>query len=118
LDRLSRQRDLLRALSARVSAAKEEEGVRISRQLHDELGAALTSLKWDVEKFAADLGTASGAVDAGRLRDKLAAMSMLIDSTIGAVRRIATELRPSMLEDLGLLDTIEWQAHEFEMRSG
>jgi signal transduction histidine kinase len=118
LDRLSRQRDLLRALSARVSAAKEEEGVRISRELHDELGAALTSLKWDVEKFASDLGTASGAVDAGRLRDRLAAMSTLIDSTMGAVRRIATELRPSMLDDLGLLDTIEWQAHEFETRSG
>jgi signal transduction histidine kinase len=124
-DRLHQHRELLRAtsqqlraLSASVRSAREDEGIRIARELHDELGSALTSLKWDLETMAS---TVSGSLDPAqveRLRERLATMTRVVDSTIGAVRRIAADLRPSVLDDLGLADTIEWQTQQFQAQTG
>jgi signal transduction histidine kinase len=124
-DRLHQQQDLLRttsdqlrALSASVSSAREEEGIRIARELHDELGSALTSLKWDLETVS---NAVSDSLDLGRveaIRRQLAAMTAIVDSTIGSVRRIAADLRPSVLDDLGLPDAIEWQVQQFQARTG
>lgn len=124
-DRLHQNRDLLRtsnehlrALSAAVRSAREEEGVRIARELHDELGSSLTSLKWDLEAL---LTAVSEPFDRGGvepIRRRLSAMVTVIESTIGAVRRIAADLRPSVLDDLGLLDALEWQVQQFEARTG
>jgi PAS domain S-box-containing protein len=113
----------LRALSASLSSAREEEGTRIARELHDQLGAALTSLKWDLEgisKVCAEPGNLelTDLKDASRLREKIREMMGLIDDTINAVVRISSELRPSVLDDLGLLDAIEWQAEQFAARTG
>lgn len=99
----------LRALSRRLQAAREEEGARISRELHDQLGQDLTALKL--------------AVGALRLRAEDLApwcdeASTQIDAAIDAVRRIAGELRPSVLDRLGLLPALEWLAGEFQRRSG
>lgn len=103
----------LRNLSARLESAREQERTRIAREIHDELGHALTVLKMDVAWVAARFGSEPEA-----LAERTRSMSSLIDRTIGTVRAIATELRPSLLDDLGLLAAIEWEAAEFERRTG
>lgn len=108
----------LRALSAYLQSAREEEGRRIARELHDELGGALTSLKWDLEGLVKAISDSSDPSRLRALREKIATMLDLAETTISAVRRISSELRPSILDDLGLVEAIEWQAKEFEARTG
>jgi PAS domain S-box-containing protein len=108
----------LRALSASLRSAREEEGARIARELHDELGSAMTSLKWDLEDIDKLCSKAGNQTDSSMLREKIAGMMKLIDATINTVRRISWELRPSILDDLGLVAAIEWQAQQFEARTG
>ena len=108
----------LRALSARLSSAREEEGARIARELHDELGSALTSLKWDLEGMLLKLRSEPlSQADYSGLQEKIKGMVGLVDDMISNVRRISSELRPSILDDLGLIAAIEWQAKQFESRS-
>lgn len=107
----------LRALSANMQSAREKEAARIAREIHDELGSSLTSLKWDLEAVDKML---SGA-DTQRiptLRDKIRSMMLAADTTVNTVRRIAAELRPTILDDLGLLDAVEWQAQQLQTRTG
>jgi len=108
----------LRALSERLRRAKEEEGLRISRELHDELGSALTGLKWSLEKIDNTLATSVRDSDIPAVRARIGVMSGLMESTIDTLRRIAAELRPGVLDDLGLIAAIEWQAQEFQSRTG
>lgn len=110
--RLRDSREQLRALSAHLERVREEERTRIAREIHDELGQALTGLKMDLSWFAARLP------DQPALHEKSAAMVKLIDSTVNAVRRLSTELRPPILDSLGLIPAIEWLAQEFEKRTG
>jgi PAS domain S-box-containing protein len=108
----------LRALSASLSAAREEEGTRIARELHDELGSALTSLKWDLEGIDKLCSQAGAQTNFSTLRKKIEGMIGLIDATINTVTRISSELRPSILDDLGLAAAIEWQCRQFEAHTG
>ncbi len=108
----------LRALSARLQAAREEEGTRIAREIHDELGAALTSLRWDLEGFDQGLSEAGNGPKLQELRQKIKAMMRLTDTTINTVRRICSELRPFALDEVGLTEAIEWQALQFQDRTG
>ena len=108
----------LRALSARLQSAREEEGTRIAREIHDELGGALTGLKWDLEGIDKALSEAGNSVRVQTAREKLPNMTGLIESTIKTVRRISSELRPGVLDDLGLVAAIEWQTHQFQTRTG
>jgi signal transduction histidine kinase len=108
----------LRALSASVSSAREDEGIRIARELHDELGSALTALKWDLETVSSAVSDSLDRPRAETIRRQLAAMMAIVDATIGGVRRIATDLRPGVLDDLGIADAIEWQVHQFQARTG
>jgi two-component system sensor histidine kinase UhpB len=118
-ERLKTSREQLRALSARLQSAREEEGTRIAREIHDELGSALTGLKWDLEWIEKTvLESASGSSSHRLLREKITSMTELIDSTINTVRRISSELRPGILDDLGLTAAIEWQAQQFQSRTG
>jgi two-component system sensor histidine kinase UhpB len=96
----------LRALSERLHLAREEEATRISRELHDELGSVLTRLRWDI----AQLGTMEPG--AGDARATAAAALALVDSIFASVRRIASQLRPSVLDDLGLLAALQWLARD------
>jgi PAS domain S-box-containing protein len=117
-ERIRATSDHLRALSARLQSAKEEEDVRIAREIHDEMGSTLTSLRWELERFDK---TVSGAEDWSQrqsLKAQIAEMMRLTDITIGSVRRIASELRPSILDDLGLAEAIQWQAEQFQTRAG
>lgn len=108
--RASRQE--LRNLASHLESIREQERTDIAREIHDELGQALTALKFDVHWVGQRVGAEPHLVD------KTRAMSKAIDTTVQAVRRIASELRPKLLDDLGLSAAIEWQAHQFEEHSG
>lgn len=112
-DKLRRSLDQLRALTTYLQFVREEERTRIAREVHDELGQALTGLKLDMSWLALRL-----AKNSQSLRDKANTMAAHIDETIQTVRRIATELRPGILDSLGLVAAIEWQANEFHSRTG
>ncbi|HVW84691.1 MAG TPA: MEDS domain-containing protein, partial [Bryobacteraceae bacterium] len=101
----------LRALSARLQSAREEEGARIGRELHDEVGSSLASLKWDLERLSLAVGGESA-------RREIEGMAKLVDATITAIRRIASELRPSILESLGFAEAVECLATGFQQRTG
>lgn len=111
-ERLRSSHQQLRALAARIHSIKEEESARIAREIHDELGQALTGLKMDLKWLEKHLP------DTPPLHNRIASMTELITGTISVVRRIATELRPSVLDALGLVPALEWQAQEFQSRTG
>jgi signal transduction histidine kinase len=111
--RLEESQAQLRRLSAHLQAAREEERIRIAREIHDELGQALAGLKMDVAWLQQSRNRQASAIS-----PKLEDMSVLIDATVQAVRRISAELRPSLLDDLGLAAAIEWQLDEFRERTG
>jgi two-component system, NarL family, sensor histidine kinase UhpB len=103
----------LRALSVYLQHVREEERTRIAREVHDELGQALTSCKLDASWLAHHLPR-----NQKELSEKAEKLSTDIDSTIQTVRRISTELRPGILDYLGLAAALEWQAQEFQSRTG
>jgi signal transduction histidine kinase len=103
----------LRALSVYLQSVREEERTRISRAVHDELGQALTSCKLDLSWIAGKLPK-----ECAPLLEKTRALSAHVDSTIETVRRISSELRPGVLDHLGLAAALEWQANEFQHRTG
>lgn len=110
---LQRSREQLRNLSAHLHAVREEESIRIAREIHDELGQSLTALQMDLSWLDKHMPK-----DARDLREKTRRMGRLVETTVESVHKISTELRPVMLDDLGLTAAIEWQCGEFSKRSG
>jgi two-component system sensor histidine kinase UhpB len=114
-EELSRSREQLRNLSRHLQSIREEESKRIAREIHDELGQSLTALKmdlsWLTSRFPEDFQ------DRKLLVEKTRAMASLIDKTIQTVQKISAELRPGLLDDLGLIPAIEWQTQEFQERT-
>jgi len=110
-DELKRREAELRGLSARVLEAREEEKTLIARELHDELGQLLTALKMDLAALRERLPAPELQAQAGQ-------MDALLDRTVASVRRISAELRPQMLDDLGLPDAVSWLAEDFGRRAG
>jgi PAS domain S-box-containing protein len=111
-------REQLRALSARLLSAREEERKSVAREIHDELGQALTGLIIELSWLEDKLAAMPDSAYARPLTEKVASMLRLADSTVESVRRIAAELRPGLLDDFGLVAAIEWHAQEFEQRTG
>lgn len=107
----------LRALSAHIEAIREDERTSVAREIHDELGQALTALKMDVAWLARRI-QADETFGREAVNEKLLAIASMTDTIIDQVRRISSELRPGVLDDLGLLAAVEWQAQEFERRAG
>ena len=103
----------LQALAANLESAREEERTRIARELHDQLGQALTAMKFDLAWLTDRLAQKDVT-----LAEKAKTVTTQMDTMIKTVRRISTELRPGMLDDLGLAASIEWQARDFEKRTG
>jgi PAS domain S-box-containing protein len=110
---LYRSFEQLRALTARLQRVREEERAKVAREIHDELGQALTAIKVDLASLIYEL---SPKQEQQSRREE--SIMTLIDETIQSVRRISTELRPGILDDLGLVAAIEWAAEEFEARTG
>jgi signal transduction histidine kinase len=103
----------LQQLSARLEHLREEERTQIAREVHDELGGSLTSIKMGLVRLRKE-----SANDKPEWTERINELTGLVDSTVQTVRRIASDLRPAILDELGLLPALEWQAQEFERRSG
>lgn len=114
-EELIKSGEVLRNLFAHLQSVREEERTRISLEIHDELGQALTALKMDL--YWLDNKLPPGP-DRKSLRKKSQSMLKLLDKTIQTVKRISTDLRPGLLDDLGLVAAIEWQADEFQKHTG
>jgi PAS domain S-box-containing protein len=110
-EELQKSFDQLRALTAQLQSVREEERTRLARELHDELGQALTAIK-------IDLASLQAAPPGEQLSGNIGAIMNFVDRTIHSVRRIATELRPGILDDLGLVAAVDWAAAEFQTRTG
>ncbi|MGH7529537.1 MAG: PAS domain-containing sensor histidine kinase [Gemmatimonadales bacterium] len=112
-EQLRASRAALRRLATRQQDIREDERTRIAREIHDSLGQALTALKLE-------LSAAQVAATAGRrgIANRLAETARLVDELIKGVRRIATELRPPVLDELGLPAAVEWLARDFMRRTG
>lgn len=113
LEEVRDSREQLRNLSAHLQAAREEERTAIAREIHDELGQVLATLQLDISWLVGEFHE-----DQRPLVEKAEAMSGLIVNTVKTVQKISSDLRPIMLDELGLADAIEWQATEFQKRSG
>ena len=111
-EELKQSRERLRDLASHLQSIREEERSRIAREIHDELGQALTALKMDTHWVGQRLSR-----NQQLLFEKTQSMSKLIDMTVQSVQRISSELRPGLLDDLGLSAAIEWQANEFRSRT-
>jgi signal transduction histidine kinase len=111
--RLTASRETLRNLSAHLQSVREDERKGVAREIHDELGQALTTLKLELRLLADDT-----APDSAAAAPRIVRMTELIDSTIRSVKRLITDLRPRLLDDLGLVAAIEWQAEDFTRRTG
>ena len=112
-EELRTSREELRALSQHLQDVREEERTSIAREVHDELGQMLTALKMDVSWLGGKLPG-----EQRQLVKKTRDITRHIDETIKTVQRISTELRPGILDDLGIIAAIEWQAQEFQKRTG
>jgi PAS domain S-box-containing protein len=110
---LTKSRDQLRALAARLQKVREEERTYIAREIHDELGQVCTAIKMDLAMIGRKLTARQS-----QLRGKAESTTKLVDSMIVTLRRIASELRPITLDDLGLPAALEAHSQEFESRTG
>jgi signal transduction histidine kinase len=112
-ENLRNSEERLRQFAAHIQAVREEERTSIAREIHDELGQALTGLRMDLSWLEKRLP--KQPPEAG---EKVKSMFDLIDHTIQSVRKISAELRPQVLDDVGLTGTLKWQAREFQTRTG
>ncbi|MCZ2458873.1 MAG: PAS domain S-box protein [Chitinophagales bacterium] len=111
-EKLEDSYDAIRRLSKHLQNIREEERTNIAREIHDELGQQLTVLKMDVSWLSKKLGDKDEIV-----KQKLDDLLNLIDTTVKTIRRISSELRPSLLDDMGLVPAMEWYLKEFEKRA-
>jgi PAS domain S-box-containing protein len=115
---LLNSRNQLAALAVRLESVREEERTRIALEVHDVLGQALTGLKLDVSWVHKRIAESIEPVQLAAVLSRLASALELLDSTIQSVRDVATALRPGVLDQLGLEAAVEWQAREFQNRTG
>ena len=115
---LTSSRQQLRDLAAYMETVREEERTWIAREIHDELGQALTGLKMELAWLDKKISEPTHPAFARLLAEKIGAMKKTVDITIVSVRSIATQLRPGILDNLGLVAAMEWQASDFQKRTG
>lgn len=111
-ENLRKSHEEFRQLASHLEDIRESERTHMAREIHDELGQQLTGLKMDISWINRKIKTTDPVVEQ-KLKDTI----QLIDTTVITVRRIATQLRPSILDDLGLIAAMEWQSEEFSKRS-
>jgi PAS domain S-box-containing protein len=115
---LKNSREQLRSLAAHLERVREDERTRIAREIHDELGQILTGLKMDLVWIEKRLPTVNDEAIRQPLTNKTRSMVGLLDQMVKTVRKISAELRPGVLDDLGLLPAMEWQARDWQIRTG
>jgi PAS domain S-box-containing protein len=103
----------IRQLASHLQEIREEERAGIAREIHDELGQQITGLKMDISWISKKLIT-----EDKNIKEKINKVLELLDDTVKTVRKIATDLRPSILDDLGIIEAMKWQSQEFQKRSG
>jgi len=114
-EQLRLSHEQLQALTAHLQSIREEERTRIARELHDELGQGLTGLKMDVAWLQKQLASL-GLQETRPLLEKTGEMENLIHASVQGIRRLVSELRPPILDHLGLVDALKWLAHDFQKR--
>jgi len=114
---LRRSGEHLRALSTHLQRIREEERTYIAREIHDELGQTLTAMNIDLAVVEKQLLKADTSTAVTQAIQKMRALSQLVEATIQKTRRLALELRPDVLDSLGLEAALEWQAREFQRRT-
>lgn len=112
-EEILKSREQLRALATYLQSSREQERISISRKIHDDLGQSMTALKMDLSWLSKRLSE-----DQKPLIEKTKSMEKIIDMMIDTARRIHTELRPSLLDDLGLAEAIRWQSEQLQDRAG
>lgn len=110
---LKKSHEELRMLASYLEKARETERTHIAREIHDELGQQLTGLKMDLSWLNKKINVQDESV-----KEKMKEVMGLMDETVKSVRTLATKLRPSLLDDLGLVAAMEWQSEEFQKRTG
>jgi PAS domain S-box-containing protein len=108
----------LRRLTEKIERTREEERIRIAREIHDELGQMLTVLKMDISMLSGQMKKKVSTEVLGYFNSEAEKILNRINTIIKSVQRITTDLRPEVLDDLGLREAIEWQSKEFEKRTG
>ncbi len=116
-EQIRESREQLLALSLRQNALREEERKKIALEIHDELGQSLTGLKMEMHLLNQQIRKEKEIPKLVETSRKLDDLLQTVDGTILTVRRISTELRPPILDDLGLIAAIEWQTQEFQKRT-
>ena len=117
-EEIRRTEEQMRAFAARLQRVREEERTHIAREIHDELGGALTGIKINFSLLTKAAGEIKEELLKHFLLDQMHDTMKYIDKTIRTVRKIATELRPGILDDLGILAALEWQLNEFQKHTG
>jgi PAS domain S-box-containing protein len=108
----------LRALAGRLQSVREEESANIAREIHDELGQALTGLKFQLDYVRRRLPQCDDPAKRAKIDQKIHVMNAEITATIEAMRQLSTRLRPKIFDDRNLVETVEWLVEDFQRRSG
>lgn len=117
-DRLRRSHTQLQALAAHLETVREQERIRIARELHDELGQTLTGLKMDLAQLAKGLAAKPTVEERAHLLNKAHEMQDIIDASVRDIRRLVLELRPPVLDHADLPSALEWLTRDFQKRHG
>ena len=118
IDEIKSSHKQLRTLYAHLQKAREEERARIAREIHDSIGQGLTGLKMDLSLLENELAQQEDLSEREKLYGKIQTMYTLLDDMIQSVRDVSAQLRPLILDSLGLVTAIEWQAEEFQKKTG
>lgn len=118
MEDIRKTQEQMRAFAARLQTVREEERTSIAREIHDELGGALTGIKIDFSLLKKAVQEIKEKPLKDRLLDQMHDTTGLIDKTIGTIRKISSQLRPGILDDLGILAALEWQLNDFQKRTG
>ena len=116
--KLEEANEQLRALTSRIVTVREEERTALSREIHDELGSALTGVKMGLMHIKRSLPENDTNKEISQIKELLVSMTNIVDGTIRMVRKIITDLRPEILDEVGLSEALQWYAGEFEKRTG
>lgn len=118
IDEIRKSHEQLRALYSHLQDTREEERTRIAREMHDSIGQSLTALKMDLSLLENELARQEDLRERNNLFGKIQSMYILLDEMIQSVRDVSAQLRPLILDSLGLVTAIEWQTEEFRKKTG